>query len=342
MSRGFLHRFVRLGLLAVTLLVAGAEHREASPRAGEGVYGLLRRHGFKPTPDDLSRFQQLNEGRLGPDRSLVLGRRYRLPPSPEATPPPEGAGRTRLYYPIFGPKREWVDRRDNQLAGAVFYLVSGHGGPDPGALGQRDGHTLAEDEYAYDITLRLARVLLEHGAQVFMIIKDPDDGIRDGQWLPLDRDEVTHPEQPIPAQQVPRLRQRAAAVNALYDRREEGTAYHRVIILHLDSRSLEDRVDVFFYHHQSSALGRRLAVNLRDAFAANYRKHQPSRGYRGTVDSRSLYMLNVTTPPAVFIELGNIRNRSNQYRFIQASNRQALAEWIRDGIVQDFHAAGGG
>ena len=37
----------------------------------------------------------------------------------------------------------------------------------------------AEDEYAYDITLRLAKELLAHGAEVYIIIQDENDGIRD-------------------------------------------------------------------------------------------------------------------------------------------------------------------
>ena len=51
------------------------------------------------------------------------------------------------------------------LAGLVFYLVSGHGGPDPGAIGIYQGRQLHEDEYAYDIILRLARELLTRGAK---------------------------------------------------------------------------------------------------------------------------------------------------------------------------------
>ena len=69
----------------------------------------------------------------------------------------------------------------NELSGACFYLVSGHGGPDPGAIGIYQGRQLHEDEYAYDIILRLARELLTRGAKVHIIIQDKKDGIRNGQ-----------------------------------------------------------------------------------------------------------------------------------------------------------------
>ena len=40
-----------------------------------------------------------------------------------------------------------------------------------------------EDEYAYDIILRLGRALMEKGAKVHIIIQDEKDGIRDDRYL---------------------------------------------------------------------------------------------------------------------------------------------------------------
>ncbi|GHU63543.1 hypothetical protein FACS1894123_06510 [Bacteroidia bacterium] len=55
-------------------------------------------------------------------------------------------------------------------------MVSGYGGPDCGVIANVDGHKLHEDEYAYDIMLRLARSLMGHGATVHVIIQDKKDG----------------------------------------------------------------------------------------------------------------------------------------------------------------------
>ena len=104
-----------------------------------------------------------------------------------------------LLVPMFGPKYARVTLRDRTMAGAVYYLVPGHGGPDPGAIGHYGKHPLPEDEYAYDVTIRLARILMEHGATVYMIVHDPNDGIRDAPILKLDRDELTYPNQKIPS-----------------------------------------------------------------------------------------------------------------------------------------------
>lgn len=324
------------GLAILPLLTCGGEPALVLPEAGDGVYSLLRRHGFGPTHADVEAFLQLNQSQLGPDDSLRMGLEYRLPTVANRDEEATASNGSRTRHNIFGPNYNWVERKDSKLAKGVFYLVSGHGGPDPGAIGTREGHRLMEDEYAYDITLRLARVLIEHGATAHMIIRDPDDGIRDEKWLKSDTHETAYPSQTIPRSQVQRLRQRAEAVNQLYERRPGPGLHHRVVVIHVDSRAEDNRVDVFFYHHQASRMGKRLAHNIRDTFEANYRRHQPDRGYRGTVTTRSLYMLNATVPPAVFIELGNIRNPRNQYRFIDHRNRQALAEWIAEGLMRDY------
>ena len=67
-----------------------------------------------------------------------------------------------------------------------------------------------------------------------------------------------------------------------------------------------------------------------------YKKHQPGRGFRGTVSDRNLYVLRHTLPAAVFLELGNIQNKRDQQRLVQENNRQALARWIAEGIVADY------
>ena len=80
---------------------------------------------------------------------------------------------------MFGKDLASYNVTSSELKGACFYLVSGHGGPDPGAIGRIGKIELHEDEYAYDIVLRLARNLMTKGAKVHIIIQDAKDGLRD-------------------------------------------------------------------------------------------------------------------------------------------------------------------
>lgn len=237
-------------------------------------------------------------------------------------------------FKIFGPNYEKVEIKSSQLRGSVYYLVSGHGGPDPGTTAQHNGKTLCEDEYAYDITLRLARVLISHGALVYMITRDNNDGIRDGWYLAPDKDERCFPNQKIPAGQMERLQQRVQIINKLFAQNKG--KYQRMIEIHVDSRSKGDGTDVFFYYTKGSTQGKKLAEAIRSTMADKYAIHQPGRGYSGTVSERYLYMLKYSHPVATFLELGNIHHERDRKRLIVVQNRQALAEWIAEGAIKDF------
>jgi N-acetylmuramoyl-L-alanine amidase len=336
-------------LLVLLLLLSTHAHcqgtyRRAVAKPGDGYQTLLLRHGLSPRLH-LRQFQELNKKSLGRSKTLVVGRTYLLPHASSAPKRKPDARRTAAapatskkpipYSQLFGGSYGAPQVRDRALGGAVYYLSSGHGGPDPGAIGQYGGSKLAEDEYAYDVTVRLARVLLEHGATVYVMVQDPNDGIRDENVLKMDYDEMTYPQQRIPLSQLGRLRQRISEVNRLYARHKG--AYQRLLALHVDSRSEGQNIDVFFYHHANSATGLRLAKNIHKVFTNRYKRAQPNRPYSGNVSERSsLYEVRTSHAPAVFLELGNIRNQKDQRRFVVPDNRQALANWICEGLIADY------
>ena len=234
---------------------------------------------------------------------------------------------------LFGKALATYTITSRELSGATFYLVGGHGGPDPGAIGTYQGHKLHEDEYAYDIVLRLGRELLMRGAKVHFIIQDKKDGIRNGSILKNSKRETCMGKE-IPLDQNARLRQRAQKIDQLY--KKDRSAYKRAIFVHIDSRSQGKQTDVFFYHASGSKQGKRLADRMRNTLVSKYKKHQPGRGFNGTVSERNLYVLRNTQPVGVYLELGNIRNSRDQQRLVLESNRQALAKWIAEAIVADY------
>ena len=249
-------------------------------------------------------------------------------------PPLASAPQKKNYQPLFGKSLASYKVTSSDLKGACFYLVSGHGGPDPGAIGKMGSHELHEDEYAYDIMLRLARNLLTRGAKVYIIIQDAKDGIRDQQFLNNSKRE-TCMGSPIPLSQVSRLDQRCAKINSLS--RKDKETYKRAIFIHVDSRSRHQRTDVFFYHKPKDQASKRLAKTMKSTFSRKYNRHQPGRGFSGTVDDRNLYVLRHTTPTSVFVELGSILNQYDQQRIILSNNRQALANWLCEGFVTDYN-----
>lgn len=332
---GFL--LVLSGLVLTTSLQA--QTKSAYPKNGDGITTFLKRYGYSGTASQRE-FIELNKGKFGKNNSLILGVRYKLPVKGESSSKDTTQGssgkRRPNYEPLFGKSLAKYNVTSSDLKGACFYLVSGHGGPDPGAIGKMGSHSLHEDEYAYDIMLRLARNLLMRGAKVHIIIQDAKDGIRDQQFLNNSKRE-TCMGATIPFNQVSRLEQRSAKINALSQKDKE--SYKRAIFIHVDSRSKHKRTDVYFYYQDNSSASKRLARTMRSTFKSKYNRHQPGRGFSGTVESRNLYVLRHTRPASVFVELGNIQNSYDQQRIILSNNRQALANWLCEGFMADFKAS---
>ena len=237
-------------------------------------------------------------------------------------------------FPIFGKKNAYIPLIDNKLRGKVFYIVSGHGGPDSGAVGKKGSYQLCEDEYAYDVSLRVVRNLLQHGALAYMIVRDPNDGLRSGEYLPCDYDEYCWGNYKIPRNQKRRLYQRSDAINELFERhKQQGIQDQTLVTIHIDSNNKSQQTDVFFYYFPGSKDGQSLAKHMHASLGSKYKKYRKSGKYHGTVTARDLHMLREPKPTSVFIELGNIRNSYDQKRLILENNRQALANWLSDGLI---------
>lgn len=327
-------------LFSIFCICLPAQDNKAKPRNGEGTHTFLKRHK-RTNEEDYDKFLELNKGKFGKNNSLLKGITYTLPPvygnntvnAASAKASPKQTKETKSTNRLFGPKYQDYTIKSKKLKGAVFFLSSGHGGPDPGAIGKIDGYEVHEDEYAYDITLRLARALMEEGATVHMIIQDAKDGIRDDRYLANSKRE-TCMGVAIPLNQTLRLKQRSDKINSLA--RQSKEKYKRAVFIHLDSRSQKKQLDVFFYYAKNSSGGRKLANTMRQTFASHYDKHQPNRGFTGTVSQRSLYVLDNTTPVGLYAELGNIQNSFDQRRFLDPNNRQALANWMCRGFITDY------
>jgi len=243
---------------------------------------------------------------------------------------------TKQINKLFGEKYQEVEKIDNSLDGRVYYLVSGHGGIDPGAVCSECDTKLCEDEYAYDVTLRLARQLMQHGAIVEVVVQDPNDGIRDGEYLVCDNSEVlANGENLKTRKQLVRLNRRAAYVNSTYRKHKKAGVKEQLLIsIHVDSRTDNKRQDVFFNYHPISSSSKKLATDLMTTFEEKYSQYQKGRNYRGYINERNLHVLRVTQPKAVLIELANIKNKADHKRILLSSNREALAKWIFEGITK--------
>ncbi|MDR1610146.1 MAG: N-acetylmuramoyl-L-alanine amidase [Candidatus Symbiothrix sp.] len=361
--------FIRNCFIFVCLFVTFftyAQERD-KPQKGEGIHAFLRRHN-RDNNQYYQKFVKRNKGKFGKKNALLSGVFYDLPPidkdsdKPKVSDAPEdldildtnisglSGERNNIerqtvkdkksksgYQPLFGQKYAHYTILNDELKGACFFLSSGHGGPDCGAFAKVNGKILCEDEYAYDVTLRLARNLLQRGATVHIIIQDPKDGIRDGKYLENSSIETCMGSR-IPLKQVKRLRQRTDKINALNRKAKE--KYRRAVFIHLDSRGKKKQLDVYFYYQdkqKNKVKSKRLSETMRGTFADRYAKVQPGRGFSGTVSTRNLAVLRNAEPVSIFMELANMKNEFDQRRYILDDNRQALANWMTLGFIRDYH-----
>lgn len=98
--------------------------------------------------------------------------------------PLEAYKKATKIWDSFGNLLDKRPQKSTLLSGYTFVLDPGHGGLDPGAIvkssdGNGDTLFITEDEYVYDIALRMVPLLREHGAQVELTILAPNHLIRD-------------------------------------------------------------------------------------------------------------------------------------------------------------------
>ncbi|MGI6046523.1 MAG: N-acetylmuramoyl-L-alanine amidase family protein [Petrimonas sp.] len=306
----------------------------AYPIEGDGILSFLRRWNRIDT-SYVREFKELNIDRINAQGGLELGTAYLIPPlhPGDVYPAPEVIDQP-TERKIFGNKYKDFAIVSDNLKDACFYIISGHGGPDPGATTRVNGHELHEDEYNYDFSLRLARNLMMQGAAVYMVIQDEYDGIRDERYLANNNGETCWGE-PIPKSQIDRLKQRVEKVNDLYAGDKDKFKYVFAVEVHIDSRNPKKQIDLFLYYADNPQ-SRLTSYTLRDEVLKQYKKHQPNRGFSGNVSYRNLYILRELNPPAIMVEVGNFQNTRDRLRILDPNNRQAIANWMTNAFVEDY------
>lgn len=319
---------------ACSILMADDQSKTTTPRSGEGIYGMLRRNGYSAADKD--EFVRLNKKKLGKNESLILGVKYLLPAKAGST---KAGAKNR--NPLFGKQHEEYTIKSEKLKGSCYYLVSGHGGIDPGTTCKIDGKEICEDEYAYDITLRLAKNLLEHSAKVYIIIQDTVNGIRNDKYLLHDRSEVLIDGAAIPEAQTARLEQRVSKIHQLNSKVKE--SYKRVLFIHIDDAPPTSFKDIYFIYKKGCETSRWFSESLRKKLEEKYRQHRPNRKYSGYVQAnkanskeKTILVLDKIQIPAVLLEIANIRHVPNQSRFMEYTNRQRVADWLTEGLIADY------
>lgn len=147
---------------------------------------------------DLKKYENLFSGKIKIDKKpIIYGGDYYYYRAPKATQQKhknyyeDPAYRLETLYKQAEILKKNLDKKiskyrkiSNKLSGVKILLDPGHGGIDPGAIARGKDKTgtfyITEDEYVYDIALRMYILLKLHGAEVELTVLSPNHLIREG------------------------------------------------------------------------------------------------------------------------------------------------------------------
>jgi len=229
------------------------------------------------------------------------------------------------------------------LKGYTVVLDPGHGGLDPGAIvasSDGNGNTVyvVEDEYAYDISLRVYRDLIRHGAEVHLTVISPNQTIRTTRDASItfvnEKNEVYNSSSlnseesgsvwPVGSAWGLDERKKIAA-RFLKGKSRSHTIY---VSIHADNNPGDGKGTGILYHpNEEGKSSEELARHLMSCMGAG-----------SHVRSQELRVLDGNPAgAAVLIEVRNLAYKSNAWAIRNEELRQDDADRIVKGIVNYFH-----
>lgn len=222
------------------------------------------------------------------------------------------------------------------LYGKVVIIDPGHGGEDPGSSGIHSGKRVFEDEYNYDVALRIAKLVKQNGGLAFLTVVDPNQRTprdwKPQEVFPADYDERFASDGTRAVARTRGMQKRLALANQLLKKYPR----HRIawISIHFDVVGRNAEIQGVRIINGN---GDTLPIALQGAFGKRLREVAPVVG-NGDRDHgiRKLYVLSKANKvkSKVLIELGNFRNRTDLWRIRNPVVREAYARAIVEGLAK--------
>lgn len=225
------------------------------------------------------------------------------------------------------------------MTGKVVIIDPGHGGNDPGSSGMHNGKRVVEDEYVYDVALRLVRRIKASGGVAYLTIRKPNvrapRDLKVQEVFPNERDEVFALDGTRVVAGSRGLAKRIAYGNTIWNKAKKRS---RVAWISIHFDVVGKKSDIQGVRIIAADCEGSLAKALGSGFETAHRL-RTEFPVVGSGDEnhgiRNLFVLGLRNKvrDKVLVELGNFQNSTDLWRIRNPVVREAYAQSIVRGLA---------
>jgi len=287
---------------------------------GDGIFSILRKQGLDPAKY-YAKFVELNEDNLKNGSELHLGRTYLIPYGEDSYKNTAIAvtAQKSKEESIFSAELATISPKSSKLKNAVIYLISGND------LNQTSPSiNRATDE----ITVNLARELMIHGAQVYIIKSELKEKVN------FDRQVFTNKTEGAMAP-ISQMEEYVDVINKKYLKHQG--KYQRLLITRANDNITEKHCKVSVYHHNTSENGKSIASNIQRVFKKNSVQSKSFKKYTEVFTNKNnLYLAKNALPAITLIDIHNDKKSTIEDALLIDSSKEVLSNLITSGVLSDY------
>ena len=294
---------------------------EAQP--GDGIFSILRKQGLNPGKY-YGDFLKLNQDKLSKGSALKLGEEYKVPLAEDSYKQRavKVQAKDSLDQPLFNEELAEINPISNKLSEAVIYLIAGN---------DLENASDSIKNLSKEVTQRLARELMIHGAQVY-VLESNEEMNKEFPTINVVPDER---KKEAPMASFAQMEEYVDLINKRYVK--HWGKYQRLIITRVEEMVERPSWDVSIFHQENNGESKKIAENLQELFrSASTKSKSISRYTEVFKHHNNLYLAKNTLPAVTLIDIGKRETPPLIDRISVKQDFIKLSSIIAAGVLQDY------